>query len=67
MAGNEVHQAKIQRLDAGQGSNLPNFTQRAVGFDQYVHRNLALDIQSALDVAQGLDLNLYISGAARFG
>ncbi len=67
MAGDEVHQAKIQRFDTGQGGNLPNFTQRAVGFDQYMHRNLALDIQSALDVAQGFDLHLHISGAARLG
>jgi hypothetical protein len=67
MAGDEIHQAKIQRLDAGQGGDLPHFAQGAVGFDQYMDRNPTVDAKFKLDFAQRLDLDLHVSGAAWFG
>jgi hypothetical protein len=67
VAGDEIHQAKIQRFDAGQGGDIPHFAQGAVGFDQYMYRNPAVDPKIKLNFAQGFDLDLHISGATGFG
>jgi len=67
VAGNEVHQPEVERLDAGQGGNLPDLAQRAVGFDQNVYRNPAVDAMFAFDVAQGFELDFDIFGRAGLG
>ena len=67
VAGDEIHQAEIEALDAGQGGDLPDFAQRAVRLDQHMHGNPAVDAAMALDFTQGLDLHLDVAGAARLG
>ncbi len=67
VTGDEIHQAEIETLDAGQGGDLPDLAQGAMGLDQYMHRNPAVDAEMLLDFAQGLDLDLDIADAAGLG
>ena len=55
MGADEIHQAEVERLDGGQGGDLPGFAQRAKGFDQNVQRNRLVEIQlGGLGVDDGL-------------
>ena len=36
VAGDEIHQAEVERLDAVLLGDLPRLAQRAVGFDQHM-------------------------------
>src|SRR5574343_288806 len=65
VARDKIHQAEIQRLDAGQGGDLPDLAQGAMGFDQHMDRNPTVDGKFSLNFAYVFDLNLYITGAAR--
>ena len=40
VAADEVHQAEVQRLDAGQGGDVLHLAQRAVGLDQHMGGDL---------------------------
>ena len=67
VAGDEIHQAEIEALDAGQGGDLPDFAQGAVGLDQDVYRNPAVNTEMLLDFTQGFELDLDIADAAGLG
>nr|GEU28369.1 hypothetical protein [Tanacetum cinerariifolium] len=40
VARDEIHDAERQALDLGQGGDVPGVAQRAMGFDQHVHRQV---------------------------
>ena len=42
VAGNEIHQSEIEGFDSRQRGDFPDFAQRTEGFDQYMHRDFAL-------------------------
>ena len=51
MARDEIHQAEVQAFNAGQGGDLPDFAQGAVGFDQDMNGYPAVNIEFLLDFA----------------
>ena len=64
MAGDEVHQAEVEHLQPGQGGDLVGIAQRAVGFDQHVDRDVALD--AALFAAAWM-YSIMLGGLLRLG
>ena len=67
VAGDEVHQAEVERLDAVERGDLPGLAQGTVGLDQHVHRQRARQAAGGLDAAQFADLFGGVGGGAHLG
>jgi hypothetical protein len=67
IAGDEIHQAEIQRFDVGQARDLPCLAQSPGRFDQHVDGDFAIDAVPASQFAQRDDLFQRVVGMFRFG
>jgi hypothetical protein len=67
MGADEIHQAKVDGFDMGQGRNLPHLVQRARRFDQHMDRNFALDVVERPHFVEGDYLGQCVVGVCNLG
>src|SRR5690606_35036931 len=67
VAGDEIHQPEVERFHAVERGDLPGIAQGAVGLDQHVHRQWAVELAGRLDAAQLGDLFGRVGGGAHLG
>src|SRR5690606_12647512 len=51
VGGDEIHDAEVDRFHTVERGDFPDFTQRAVSFDQHMGRDLSSDVVFALAAA----------------
>ena len=67
VAGDKVHQAEIEHLHPGQAGDDVGFAQRAVGFDQRMDGDFALDAVLCRDLLDVMDHRRHLRAGRRLG